>query len=192
MQEKNLSKGNILALLKTNKNDDNWEVIESYVVAGGEGIVLTDLQQKMYERWVFIDEKLRQSKFRRYEIYNMVHVRFGVSVETARRDMVGAEMVFSSTTPLNKKYFIGARISKLEHWINIAAAMNDFEKVAKLEAILQKYIDIYPDTAQNRSPKKIVMHLTQNIIQGEVIDTKEAELIIDEELKNGNYESDSE
>lgn len=186
MQEKNLSKGSIQALLKTNKADENWEVIEQYIIAGGEGVPLTDLQRSMYERWVFIDEKLRQNRFRRYEICNAVKLHFGVSIDTAKRDMVGAEMVFSSTFPLNKKYKTATRIEFLERQISRAAAENDYASVAKLEAILQKYIETYPDSTAPRSPKKIVMQFIQNNIQGEIIDTKDAELIIDEELNNGN------
>lgn len=191
MQEKNLSKGNILALLKTNKADENWEVIEQYIIAGSEGMELTEKQKAMYERWVFIDEKLRQGRERRYQIWNAVKLRFGVSIETARRDMVGAEMVFSSTTPLNKKYKTAVRIEFLERQINLAAAANDFFSVSKLETILQKYIESYPDTPPPRSPKKIVMQFIQNNIQGEMIDTKEAELIIDEEIENGNNDTEA-
>lgn len=191
MQEKNLSKGSIQALLKTNKTDENWEVIEQYVIAGGEGVPLTDLQRRMYERWVFIDEKLRQNRFRRYEIWNAVKLHFGVSIETAKRDMVGAEMVFSATAPLNTKYKIATRIEFIERQISRAAAENDYTSVAKLEAILQKYLENYPDSTAPRSPKKIVMQLTQNIIQGEMMSTEEAELIIEEELNNGNNDTEA-
>lgn len=191
MQEKNLSKGNILGLLKTNKADENWEVIEQYIIAGGEGVQLTDLQSRMYERWVFIDERLRQGRERRFQIWNAVKLRFNVSLETARRDMVGAEMVFSSTTPLNKKYKTAVRIEFLERQINLAAAANDFTSVSKLEAILQKYIEMYPDSTAPRSPKQIIMQFVQNNIQGDVIETQEAERIINLELENGEHSTEA-
>lgn len=186
MKDVNIAKGSILALLKTNKVDEDWEVLEQYVIAGGEGVALTDRQREMYERWLFIDEHLRQNRFRRYEICKAVKLRFGVSLEKAKRDMVGAEMVFTSTAPLNKKYKTGVRIEFLERQINLAASASDFDAIAKLESILQKYIDGYPDSVAPRSPKQIVMQFIQNNIQGEMIDTQQAELIIDQELENGD------
>lgn len=190
MNENNFNKKyNILALLKTNKADDNWEVIEQYLIAGGIGVHLTPLQERMLERWQFIDEKMRQAKYRKYEIWGMVKSRFGVSIDTARRDMAGAELVFSSSSPLNKKYRIGVRIEFIERQISLAAASNDFKAVAMLESTLQKYYDIYPDAPPARSPKTIVMNFVQNVIKEDTIDTVEAEVIINEELKNGDYNS---
>lgn len=186
MQEKNLSKGNILALLKKNKADENWEVIEQYLIAGGVGIELTELQQRMLERWQFIDEKLRQSKYRRYEIWSMVSVRFGVSVDTARRDMVGAEYVFASTSPLNKKYKIAVRIEFLERQINLAAASNDYKAVAMLESTLQKYYDIYPDAPPPRAPKNIILNFSRTVVEKDTIETLDAEFIINKEIENGS------
>lgn len=184
MLEKNLSKGNIQALLRTNKADENWEVIEQYLIAGGEGVELTDLQQRMYDRFEFIDEMLKKAKFRRYEIVNMVSVKFGVSKDTARRDIVGAEMVYSSTFPLNKKYMIGIRINFLERQINLAAAANDFKSVEGLEKTLAKYLEMYPDSTTPRSPKKIIMNFNQTVFNEQVLEnTEEAMVIVDDELK---------
>lgn len=167
--------------------NSHWEVIEQYLISGGESFELTEHQKQMYERWVHIDERLKSAKFRRFEIINEVSVRFNVSKETAKRDMVGCEMVFSSSYPLNKKYQIGVRINFLERMINLAAASNDFKSVEGLEKTLAKYYEMYPDSFQRRSPKKLVYKLTQTIINNNTVESVEdAELIIDEELSKSD------
>lgn len=91
----------------------NVEVIERYLASAGEGIILTELQQKILERLRFADERIRQNngRFKRNEIANQVMMRFNVSRDTAFKDIVNAEHVFSSSAPLNKKYEIQAELN---------------------------------------------------------------------------------
>jgi hypothetical protein len=48
--------------------DTNREAIQHYVDAGGEGVELNDLQQKLLDRWRYADELIRQSFFGKYQL----------------------------------------------------------------------------------------------------------------------------
>lgn len=144
-------------------NEENRSVILAYIEGGGEesGVLLSDLQQKMLERWRMADEKIRQNKYRREQVARFLMGHFGVSRDTAFRDIVNAEHVFSSSMPLNKLYLYTQRIELLITEINKAYLDNDRDNAARLEKVLQKYIETYPDIKKVRSVKKIVYNIIQ-------------------------------
>lgn len=186
MQEKNLLRTGIRQLqAKMNDLPDDWAMIEQYLVTGGD-IPLDEHQQAMYQRWLFIDDELRKAKKRRFQIVNECAVRFGVSKEAARRDMIGCEQIFSSSYPLNKKYLITTRINFLERQIVTAAAMNDHKAVAEYEKLLEKYIAQYPDATIARSPKKIVFVLNQNVVQPETLPVEDAIAIVQQQANKAD------
>jgi hypothetical protein len=175
-------------------NTENRDVIERFLESGGDDelVKLNDKQKELLDRWRYADEILRENKtFKREIIANKISAKFDVSRDTAFRDIMNAEHVFLSTTPLNKKYWIQRRIEyiqaiidKLLHaafeenpdqkrvnengkieW-NITPPVSDinYELAVKWEAVLQKYIAAYPDFLAPRSPKTIVFNVQQNIL----------------------------
>jgi hypothetical protein len=188
--------------------DGNREVIQRYVEAGGEGVELNDVQMKLLERWRHADEMIRQSFFGKYQlredIANALKTKFEISRDTAYRDIVNAEHVFSSSAPLNKKYFIQRRIEYITYIISeltkaieikdeegkVVKSYIDEEKAAiaaKWEGVLQKYVEKYPDYVPMRSPKTIIYNIQQNLLTTNITVEEaatEADVIINQLTKD--------
>ncbi len=145
-------------------SDDNREEILAFLESGGSDTVieLTDKQKELLDRWKFADEKIREQKYKRYQIAEFIMAAKNVSRDTAMRDIVNAEYVFSSSFPLNKKYLIGQRIEFLQKKINDAYTDNDRLNAALLEKQLCKYIEMYPEFKAPQSPKTIIYKFQQN------------------------------
>lgn len=169
----------------TAKTDGNREVIKEFLMAGGEGVELTDKQQALLSRWEFADEKIRENmgKLSRVEIAKMLVYKFGVSLRTATNDMVNAEYVFSSSNPINKAHRIGLRIEFLEKQILKAANAQDYKAVASLEKTLAKYLEIYPDITPVEVPKNLIFSFDVEKLMPKVVDISEAEDLIDKQLE---------
>lgn len=101
------------------KGDTNRESIELYLVSDEGSVELNETQKKLLKRWEYADELIRIQEIRgRETIATLLMRRFTVSRTTAYQDIVNAEAVFSSSTPLNKKYRVGIRIEFLEKKID--------------------------------------------------------------------------
>lgn len=139
---------------------DNRDTILRYLENGGDDdvIVLSDLQKKLLDRWRFADEKIREKKYKRETIANFIMAKYQVTRDTAFRDMVSAEYVFSSSAPLNKKYWVGMRIEYLQGKINECYLLKDRMSAAQLEKVMQKYLEMYPDYSAPKSPKNIIFN----------------------------------
>lgn len=150
------------------------------------GIELSKKQEALLERWSWCDEKMRENvgKLKREEIANLLINRFKIARCTAFQDIVNTEYVFSTSTPLNKRYRVQLRIEFLEKEIRLASLDNDRLAVAMLEKVLQKYYLDYPDLQPNASLPNIFINVDQRTIQSEVILTEDAEAIIDEAIEN--------
>jgi hypothetical protein len=166
--------------------ESNLEVIESYLVSEPGAVTLTDKQQELLARWSYADELIRKSEMRRETIAQMICRKFDVGRHSAYQDIVNAEKVFASSTPLNKKYRIQIRIEFIEMKINELYAGVQYEaedpkeedvleKVARiacnkeyiqeaimLEKVLERYYKQYPDLVQPRSPKNIIFNIQHN------------------------------
>lgn len=102
-----------------NKKDSNREVIELYLVSDAGTVELNDQQKQLLRRWEYADELIRIKEIRTRDLQAQMIMRvFDVSRTTAYQDIVNAEAVFASSTPLNKKYRIGLRIEFLEKKID--------------------------------------------------------------------------
>ncbi|WP_438946751.1 hypothetical protein [Sediminibacterium sp.] len=139
---------------------DNRDTIVRYLENGGDDdlIMLSDVQKKLLDRWRFADEKIREKKYKRETIANFIMAKYNVTRDTAFRDMVSAEYVFSSSAPLNKKYWVGMRIEFLQTKINECYLANDRISAAQLEKVMQKYLEMYPDYSAPKSPKNIIFN----------------------------------
>ncbi|MEP7375543.1 MAG: hypothetical protein ABI675_19515 [Chitinophagaceae bacterium] len=184
--------------------DSNREVIEHYLVSDPGTVDLTELQKTLLKRWEYADELIRRNELKREEISRLIMIKFEVSRNTSYQDIVNAENVFASSTPLNKKYRIGLRIEYLENKIaqiyegvKLEAPTVDeeglpyeedlFAKIARIESnkeyyhqaimmekVLAKYYEMYPTLVPPRSPKNIVLNIQQNILPAAPMTAAEA------------------
>jgi hypothetical protein len=179
--------------------DSNREAIELFLVSEEGSVQLTDKQREILQRWSYADELIRQQEIRKRETQAaMIMRKFSVSRQTAYQDIVNAEAVFASSTPLNKRYRIQVRIEFLECKIDELYGMmepdpNDpeeedpFERIGRikqnkeyifeatqLEKVLQKYYDIYPDIRPARSPKTIVFNIQNSVLPTAPMSKEEA------------------
>jgi hypothetical protein len=96
------------------KSDSNFDVILLHLQSEEGSVVLNETQQTLLTRWQAADEYIRRNEMRREAIAKLIMGRFSVSRVTAYQDIVNAENLFASSTPLNKKYRIGLRIEFIE------------------------------------------------------------------------------
>lgn len=177
-----------MELQKKRYNDFNRDDILHYLEAGGdgndEGIVLSEKQIDLYNRWQFAAEKIRERKYKREQIALFIQGAFKVSRDTAMRDIVNAEYVFAASAPLNKQFLIQNRIEFLQIKINECYISKDYFNAAQLEKVLQKYIDSYPETTPVRSPKIINYIFQQNNMNVTTMTADEAFQQADQVLKD--------
>ena len=161
--------------LLSNEKLATRDAILQYLMTGGEG-ELSETQQKLYERYSYADELIRKNvgKKKRTEIAEMIQGRWGISKPTAFADIVNAEYIFCSSTPLNKKYTIQNRIEFLEVQIRDASINKDYDAVAKLEKVLSSYIQMYPDYEGPKSPKTVIFNVTNNNLNVATVTHEEA------------------
>jgi len=147
-------------------SDTNREDLLTYLEQGGpeSGIELTPKQAELLDRYKYADELIRKSKYRRETIVNMIIAKYAVSRDTAFKDIINAEHLFSSSYPLNKRYLIGLRIEYLQSKIRILFKDKEYMAAAQLEKVLQNYIADYPDFLPPRAPKQIVLNIQNNIL----------------------------
>jgi ABC-type uncharacterized transport system fused permease/ATPase subunit len=172
-------------LAKTDKLETHKEKIIQYLVNAGEGTDLSDKQKELLARWEFADETLRREmgKSNRSSIAQLIVSKFKVSLATAKSDIVCAEEVFSSSNPLNKKHRILLRIEFLEEQSEYAALAGDYKAVAMIEKSLSFYLDKYPDVKLAKPRRQVVYNIQNNILNDFTIADKEAEDILQLELK---------
>ena len=185
--EKTLSKQGFHQLQKVDKGESNRDVVEQYLIAGGEGVQLTDKQKDLLDRWTFADEMMRENigRLKREQIANLIKTKWNISRAMAFQDMVNAEHLFSSSTPLNKKYRVQLRIEFLEGQIRLAAIANDHFAVANYEKVLQKYYDKYPDVKPDESPKVLIFSFDITKLQDQLMPLEEVDSILkSQEQKN--------
>jgi hypothetical protein len=165
--------------------DSNRDVIVSFLESDGEGIDLTDKQKELLERWSTADDLIRGNVGRknREAIAMMLVSKYSIARCTAYNDIVNAEFVFSSSKPINKKYLIGLRIEFIISQIHAAQSVSDFSAVASLEKILQGYIELYPETKVNQSPRTLIFNVDARSISDQILDAEDAEAIIDAAIK---------
>jgi hypothetical protein len=168
---------------KRTRETASRDVIEQYLIAGGEGVELSSEQQWMLARWTFIDKKLSQGELKRSEICAMVMKLYNVSRDTAFRDMVNTEHVMASSYPQNKKYQLGLAIEDYKKYIREAAEDRDWKNVAALGKVVTSMWAIYPDASPAQSPRTLIFQvLQQNITTESKMSVDEAMAFVDAEL----------
>ena len=178
--DETLSKPDSRLQTKAESSIGNFEAIEEYLNSGEEK-PLTDLQEKLLERWTFADELMRNNvgRLKKEEVANRLKLHFTISKSLAYRDIVDAEKLFSSTTPLNKKYRIQLRIEFLESQIRLCAVDNDHFSAKQYEIVLQNYYKMYPEISPVESPKTFFFAFDVSKLKDSFIDSKERDSILD-------------
>jgi hypothetical protein len=158
-------------LQKTRYHDNNRDDILHYVQTGGasneEGLIISEKQQKLLDRWQFAAAKLREQKYSREQIAKFIIGTFQVCRDTAYRDIVNAEYVFSASAPINKNFFIQQRIEFLTKKITDAYLDNDLKAaiiVTKLEKELREWVKMYEEITPARTPRTTIYNIQNNLI----------------------------
>ncbi len=168
---------------RDNPVDSNRDAIELFLVSDEGTVELNEVQKKLLERWSYADEQIRKNEMRRETIAKLIMRKFDVKRTTAYQDIVNAENVFSSSTPLNKRYRVQLRIEFLEMKINELYGMVEpdpqdpqeedilervsriqsnkeyYQEAIALEKHLATYYKMYPDIIPKRSPKTIIFQV---------------------------------
>ncbi len=181
-----------MQLVRKRFNDELIQCFVDYFQQGGKssGIILSSKENEILERVRFSDEKIRERKYSREQIVKFVMGKFEVCRDTAYKDLIMAENVFSSSYPLNKQSLIASRIEFLQKQIDNCIIDKEFIAAGVFEKSLQKYIEIYKDLVPKRSPKTIIYNIQNNIHQTNVTieqAMEEAEKLYLELEKNEDY-----
>lgn len=147
--------------MKKIASSSNFDVIRQYV-AGEENIVLTDLQKKLLSRWNYYINLKLPGQLSTSAIVKMMMDEFDVERATVFNDMGFAEALFGYSSTLNKRFRIGARIDFLEEKIKTMYDAKEYDIAARLEGVLQKYYESYPELKQDRTPRVINFNMTKN------------------------------
>lgn len=154
--------------------DTNRETIELFLVSEPGTIELSDKQKELLQRWEFADEQIRKNEMKRETIAQLITMKFKISRASAYQDIVNAESIFASSTPLNKKYRIGLRIEYLERKIEELYDAGESLVAAMLEKSLSNYYKLYPEIAPVKSPKTIVFNIQNNTLPTPAMTVEEA------------------
>lgn len=181
-------------LTRSNQVDSNREIITRFLQnQDEEPIELTDKQKELLMRWEYADEKIRagMGRISRQKIAELIRDHFGVSLNTAKNDMVAAEEVFSSSNPLNKRHRIQLRVEYLERQSRRAAKIGDYKAVGAIEKSLSFYLDKYPETVTAKPRRQVTYNLQVNNFQNATIPEQEAEAIIMQEFERIELEQEN-
>lgn len=165
----------------------SWSHVDAIIahLTSDGSVTLQPVEQEILTRVTFADELIRECKWSTPHIRRLLMQRFNISRETAARDIADAENIFSSSTPLNKQYRIAIRIERVEHNIRLAEEADDLGTVAKLEAVLAKYLEMYPETKPSKRPQVILFDVPASVTE-EVMDLGEAELVAKQAIADAN------
>jgi len=165
--------------------ESNFDVIRRHQF-GDEHIELNDQQQKMCDRWNAVIEMKTCDMLSNADIVIKLIENFGISRAKAYNDIGNAEALFGYSTPLNKRFQIGARIYFLQEKINMLYGAKEYDNAVKLEMALAKYLDMYPDLKKQERPQNLFFTYSGNKpLTDEIMPTNEAEYILLDAANNG-------
>ncbi len=134
----------------------SFEVIRKHLFdEDGDLVQLTQKQSEMMERWNYAIELRTCQQLTTKDIIPMMMMKFGVERTTAFNDLGYAEALFGYSTPLNKRYRIGARIDYLEDKIKLCYEKEEYKAAAILESCLLKYYEEYPELKKQETPRTL-------------------------------------
>lgn len=149
----------------------------------GHLVQLNHKQQEMMDRWNFVIEMRTCEQLQTKDIVLKLMENYGVERATAFNDIGNAEALFGYSTPLNKRYRIGARINYLEEKIAMMYEKEEFKAAAMLESSLQKYYNDYPELKAPTRPTKFTFQFNGDKVED--LPTVEDAIAVLEEDNNG-------
>lgn len=127
-------------------NVESFELIKRKLLSDdGHTVQLNERQHEMMKRWDYVIELRTCENLTTPQIVQKLIETHGVERATAYNDIGYAEALFGYSTPLNKRYRIGARINYLEEQIQKLTQKEYFKEAAMLESVLQRYYEMYPE-----------------------------------------------
>ena len=139
-----------------NKKATSFELIKKRLFdEDGDLVELSDLQMNMMERWNYAIELRTCDQLYTKDIVMKLMERFAIERATALNDIGSAEALFGYSTPINKRFRIGARIDYLEEKIALAYEAYEWKAAAMMEATLQKYYEQYPELKKQDAPRRL-------------------------------------
>lgn len=165
----------------------NFEVIRQKLFdPDGDLIILTDKQQQLLDRWNYVIEKKTATAYKNNDIVSMMMFEFGIERATAFNDIGWAEALFGFSTPLNKRFRLGARINYIEEYIENRRKAGDHVTAAVMESTLLKYYKEYPDSKPQNTPTQLrFVYRKKQELADNIPNIEEAELVLIEAAKNG-------
>ena len=147
--------------------DNNLEAIRAYIIADGQGIHLTEDQERQMLIINFADEQIRskQGLLNRYGVAQLISNRFEITIRSAQKYITLAEELYSSSNPLNKKYKIQLRIEFCEKMAEICVQKEDLKAAAIYERSIQEYIKMYPEVKVTRTKKVTEYHIPDKLVE---------------------------
>jgi hypothetical protein len=164
---------------------NNRDIILAYVEADGEGIPLTGKQQQLHDDWAKVDEILRNNvgRKKRGELVAMIMEKCSLKSRSSAFNYINdAQYVFGSLTKIDKQYFIQNRMEFLERQIKLCSDAGDHKSAANYEKSLTKYVEMYPDSRKDESPRTLLLMMGKKE-DIETMATEDAEFAIEEALK---------
>lgn len=150
---------------------DNKQVIQLYYKEPEGRVQLTAKQEELKERWEVTFARLKKWHVKTSDVINDLTKEFGVDARTVREDIKVAKWLFGEELKLDWDIITYKRISSLEQAIIDAHEDGDFNAVARLEGIIQKYkpkdLDnpIDPDKIQ---PHTIVLTAKSSVLKKQI------------------------
>lgn len=124
-------------------------------------IVLSIEQEKSKERILYADELIRERKYTRKQIVNMIAVRFDVSTWRADTDISDAHKIFGRARKINKNYVLTEHIDEIQSQIVLARQARQFAILPKLNDNLTYALNSLPpeEKEAQMAPVKIVFRI---------------------------------
>ena len=166
-------------------NESNFEVIKRHLFFD-ESIALTDIQQRLLQRWNYVMELRSCQNLRTKDIVQKLMQEHEIERATAMSDIAWAEALYGFSNTLNKRYRIGARIEFLEQYIDELREAKEHIAAGIQEKNLAKLYELYPENKNNATPRefRFVYHPDKNDAE-DLPTIEDAEFTLQKELNNG-------
>lgn len=126
---------NQLQLANQPEKNDAFNKILRYMVEAD--ITLSAQEEKILSRWIYVDGRLRERKFKEPVLVEMIMERFGVSKFTALNDIYQTQALFGACRRVSKKYLL------IHHAEEIAMQIERYKSDRSMAHLLPKLNDSY-------------------------------------------------
>lgn len=144
----------------------NLEVLIDYEISDEGTVNLTDTQEKLRERLIYVDSLMRENRHTPKEIANLHNKMFGLSMRVAYRDIADAGQVYGKVIRPNKQYLVVHLLDRLMQAIAIAERNGDAKLAGYYYEIYDNALRHLPDDEEqtHKIPSTIIFNATTNEI----------------------------